>query len=157
MRQRLIILLAALNLSTALLPVSSLAQEPDTARPEQFGLQHLSAYLNLKPDDISFRRDYTEPDTFRLEVVAGLMEHPLQMIDYAQGLKGACVKSQPEILAGILFTDLKTEYQTDRLYPYHPDISEIQGRYNLQYTNVQLNQLLTRAANYIDIVIPRST
>jgi len=125
--------------------------------PEQFGLEHLTEYLGLKPDDISFRSDYTEPDSFRLKVVAKLMQKPLGMIDYAAGLKNAHVVAQPEIIAGILFQDLAVDGQSRRSRPYQPDIAEIQRAYNLYYTDVAFNQLLTKVAMYLDVVFPKSS
>ena len=139
------------------LPLSLAGQAPDSSlAPEEFGLTCLTDYLGLKPDDISYRSDYTEPDSFRLEIVARLMRAPLDMIDYAASLKGAHVKAQPEIIAGVLFQDLRGEYQTRRSRPYTADISEIQRLYNIYYNDISLNQLLTRAAVYIDIIFPRS-
>ncbi len=131
-------------------------QVPDEA-PEQFGLEHLTAYLGLKPDDITYRSDYTEPDELRLKVVADLMNKPLDMISYATGLKDAHVRQQPEILAGILFSDLAGEHQGARRGAYQPAIEEIQNRYNVYYGDVVLNRLLNKAANYIDVIFPRST
>lgn len=125
--------------------------------PEQFGLNHLTEYLGLKPDDISFRSDYTEPDSFRLKVVADLMQKPLGMINYAAGLKNSHVVAQPEIVTGILFQDLVGEHQTKRSRPYEPDVAEIQRTYNLYYTDVAFNQLLTKAATYLDVVLPKSS
>ncbi|HUV31914.1 MAG TPA: hypothetical protein VMY05_12625 [Acidobacteriota bacterium] len=139
------------------LPVLGSAQDGVPESPERFGLEHLSAYLGLKPDDISFRADYTEPDSFRLAAVADLMVQPLGMLDYADGLRKSRQKGQPEILARILFTDLRTEYRGRRRGPYQPDIAEVRGSYNLYYTDVALNQLLTRAATYLDVVFPRSS
>jgi hypothetical protein len=140
-----------------LAPVAVYAEDSTQVAPEWFGLNHLGEYLGLKPQDVSFRRDYTEPDSFRLEVVAGLMEHPLGMMDYARELKDAAARRQPEILAGILQSDLETEYQEQRTGPYSPSIEEVKSRYALYYTNTVLNELLTRAANYIDVIIPRSS
>ncbi len=141
-----------------LTPVASLSQEKAAMLPpEQFGLNHLTEYLGLKPDDISFRSDYTEPDSFRLKIVADLMQKPLGMIDYATGLKDAHVVGQPEIIAGILFQDLIGENQTKRSRPYQPSISEIQRTYNLYYTDVSFNQLLTKAATYLGIIFPKSS
>ncbi|MBU0983626.1 MAG: hypothetical protein KKA42_07135 [candidate division Zixibacteria bacterium] len=142
------------------LAVLSTAQDNNQTAPvapETFGLEHLSEYLGLVPDDISFRSDYTEPDSFRLQIVADLMVRPLGMIDYLTELKNAHVKAQPEILAGILHSDMKGEYQTGRRGPFRPDVADLESRYNLFYTDPQLNHLLSRAASYIDIVIPRST
>jgi len=130
---------------------------PPSLPPEQFGLKHLTEYLGLKPDDISFRPDYTEPDSFRLKLVADLMQKPLGMIDYAAGLKNAHVVGQPEIIAGILFQDLAVDGQSRRSRPYQPDIAEIQRAYNLYYTDVAFNQLLTKAAMYLDVIFPRSS
>ena len=135
------------------------AQSPLAAgeTPEDFGLRHLSEYLALRPGDISFRSDYTEADSFRLKVVADLMNQPLEMIGYTSRLKHAFVKGQPEVVAQILSRDLATEYQERRSAPYEPETDEIQRRFNLFYASPTLNQLLTRVAHYIDIVIPRST
>ncbi|HDL01586.1 MAG TPA: hypothetical protein ENH23_05070 [candidate division Zixibacteria bacterium] len=137
-----------------LLTISVTAQE--TEKPEQFGLNHLTEYLSLKPSDISFRADYTEPDSFRLQIVTDLMQQPLGMINYIENLKNSFVKKQPGLVASYLFQDLKKENQTNREKAYFADISEIQKNYNLYYTDMTLNQLLTRAAVYLDVVFPRS-
>jgi len=128
----------------------------DTLSPEQFGLQELTEYLTLKPGDISYRSDYTEPDSFRLKIVADLMAAPLGMIDYATNLKDAYVKGQPEVTARYLYQDLRTEYQIQRSKPYTASIDELQKNYNLFYASASLNQLLTRAAVHLNVVIPRS-
>lgn len=127
------------------------------ASPEEFGLAELTGYLGLFPQDIAFRNDYLEPDSFRLQVVADLMERPWGMVDFIEGLKNAYVPSQPEILAGILHTDLKRRDFPTRTRPYRADIKEIQARYNLAYTDFNLNQTLARAATYLDVIFPRST
>jgi hypothetical protein len=126
------------------------------ALPEEVGLAELSEFLGLRPSDIAFRNDYTDPDSFRLAQVAAFMEQPWDMVQYLDMLRQAHVKKQPEILSGILFTDLKRELFPARTRPYQADISEIQGRYNLFYTDVNLNQLLNRAVKYIDVIFPRS-
>ncbi|MCK4607558.1 MAG: hypothetical protein KAU35_09710 [candidate division Zixibacteria bacterium] len=138
------------------MPAIAPAQGGGDLPPEQFGLRHLSGYLGLKPDDISFRPDYTEPDSFRLKIVADLMQQPLDMIAYTASLKNAHIPSQPEILAATLFSDMVGEHQTSRSVPYHADISELQSTYNLYYNDIALNQLLMRAASYIDVTIPGS-
>ncbi|MFH1373585.1 MAG: hypothetical protein ABII79_07315 [bacterium] len=125
--------------------------------PEQFGLRHLTEYLGLKPDDISFRPDYTEPDSFRLKIVADLMQQPLGMIGYATDLKSSHVTTQPEILAALLYRDLVGQHQQSRSRPYQPEINEIQQPYNLYYNDVAFNQLLNQAATYLDVIFPRST
>ena len=124
--------------------------------PEQFGIEHLTEYLGLKPDDIGFRPDYTEPDSFRLKIIADLMQKPLGMIEYVNDLKNSHVKKQPEIMAGILFQDLVGQYQDRRHGPYQPDISEVQRTYNLYYTDMVFNQFLTKVATYLDVVLPKS-
>ncbi|MFH2049860.1 MAG: hypothetical protein ABIJ12_10490 [bacterium] len=129
----------------------------DSVPPEQFGLNHLYEYLNLKPSDISFRNDYTELDSFRLEIVANIMENPIGMIDYAQAIKKAYVSRQPEVLASILYQDLKDDGQTIRKGAYSPDVNEIKQHYNLYYTDFDLNQLLTQASVYLETVFPNST
>ncbi len=131
-----------------------IAQESE--KPEQFGLNHLTEYLSLKPSDISFRTDYTEPDSFRLQIVADLMQQPLGMIPYIDKFKSSYVKKQPGLVASYLFADMKKENQTSREKAYYADISEIQKKYNLYYTDMTLNQLLTRAATYIEVIYPRS-
>jgi len=140
-----------------LTPAIVFTQDSSTLTPEQFGLWHLSEYLGLKPDDISFRPDYTEPDSFRLQLVADLMQRPLEMIEYTEALKEAHVPGQPEVLAGVLFTDLAGENQSTRGRPYRGDPSELQRQYNLHYSDVSLNQMLTRAATYLNVIIPGST
>ncbi|HOP06171.1 MAG TPA: hypothetical protein PLF13_02665 [candidate division Zixibacteria bacterium] len=133
------------------------AQESANLSPERFGLENLSEYLSLKPDDIGYRSDYTEPDSFRLKIVADLMARPLDMVPYLEGLKSSAVKNQPEILASVLFGDLQGEHQIDRNPPYQAGVDELKRTYNLFYTEFELNQLLTRMATYIDVILPKST
>ena len=114
-------------------PVLALAEESRQTSPEMTGLEHLMEYLSLRPADVSFRPDYTDPDSFRLEVVAELMQEPLGMIDYAASLKNAHVIGQPEILAGILFSDLKVAGRGIRGRPYQPKGAEVLRQYNLHY------------------------
>ncbi len=146
-----------LCLTLLLTPATLVAQDSSGLTPEQFGLRHLSEYLSLQPDDISFRPDYTEPDSFRLQIITDLMQHPLQMVDYTEALRAAHVPKQPEVLAGILFTDLAGENQTVRGRPYRGKPAELHREYNLHYRDVDLNQLLTRAATYLNVIFPGST
>lgn len=144
----IILTLSALSLS---------AQETANLSPEQFGLEDLTGYLGLKPDDIGFRPDYTEPDSFRLEIISKLMRQPLGMIEYTNQLKQSHVKKQPELLARYLFTDLKKYNQTGRSRAYKPTLAELNRPYTLYYHNMTLNQLLTKASLYLDIILPKST
>lgn len=124
--------------------------------PEQYGLNHLMEYLHLTPEDITYRSDYTEPDSFRLKIVADLMRRPLDMIDYTAAIKKAYAPHQPEILAGVLFDDLRGEYETKRSSRYEPTATELQHRYDLYYSSLEVNQLLSRAATYLNVIFPKS-
>lgn len=138
-------------------PDTTAAQVHDSISSEMFGLNDLTDYLGLTPSDISFRSDYTEPDSFRLKKVADLMTRPINMIDYVRQFKSSHVKGQPEILSAILFDDLASEYQLNRSAAYKASGDELVSHYNLAYDNLTLNQLLNRAATYIDVIIPKST
>jgi hypothetical protein len=129
----------------------------DSLSPEQWGINHLTEYLNLQAGDITYRSDYTEPDSFRLRIVADLMQKPLGMIDYTKILRKAHVKHQPEILAATLFGDLTSEYQTTRSRAYQASADELQKRYDLFYSNMMINEILTRAAAYLNVIMPKST
>jgi hypothetical protein len=148
-------LIAALGLFA----VANIAYPQDTTGipPEQWGIANLSEYLNLKPSDISFRSDYTEPDSFRLKVVADLMREPLKMINYTASLRRAHAKRQPEVLAGSLFSDLAGEYQKYRGRPYQAPAEELQQKFSLYYTNLYINRTLSVAINYLNVIIPKST
>lgn len=135
---------------------SARSQEISDPAPELFGLTHLSEYLGLTPEDISYRSDYTEPDSLRLKVIADLMDSPLAMIDYATSIKNAHVKGQPEILASILFSDMKGEHQEERLGAYEASADELQHAYNLYYNDLTLNQLLSKAVTFIEVIFPNS-
>jgi hypothetical protein len=148
---------ALLSLLAVVLMAGSGVAQVDTTSREWFGLQNLTEYLGLKPNDISYRSDYTEPDSLRLKKVAELMGSPLGMIGYATALRQAHVKGQPEILAGILFADLAGEYQTGRRGAYRPHVEELEQNYNLFYIEATLNQMLSRVATFIDVIFPRST
>ncbi len=145
----------AFTLGMLAMPIMATGQD-STQSPEQLGLEHLTDYLGLKPSDIGYRADYTEPDSFRLQLVSDLMRQPLGMIDYVDDLSQVHLTGQPEILAGVLFSDLLRENQLNRGTPYRPSNAEIQRHYNLFYTNVTLNQLLTRAASYLNVIFPGS-
>lgn len=132
------------------------SQPIDSIPPEQFGITHLTEYLGLLPSDIGFRPDYTEPDSFRLELVVNLMKQPLGMIDYIQELSASYVSRQPEIIAGILFQDIKRENQRSRSRAYQAGAEDLEQRYILHYNDAMFNQMLSRVANYIDIIFPRS-
>ncbi len=132
------------------------AQDDSTKSPEQFGLAHLTEYLHLKPSDIGYRSDYTEPDSFRLKIIADLMAQPLGMIEYSGRLKNSYIKGQPEILAGYLFKDLLGEYQKKQSRAYKPTTDEVQRGYNLYYKDIDLNRLLSKASLYLEVIIPKS-
>ena len=149
--------LPAVLLITLILATAARSQDSAIVSPEQFGLNNLTEYLNLKPSDISFRSDYTEPDSFRLKVVADLMREPLKMIDYTSGLRQAHVKKQPEVLAGMLFKDLAGEYQKYRGRPYQASAMELEKKYDLYYTNLYANRILSKAAVYLNVIFPKST
>ena len=144
-----------LIISIILLSTSVLAGDSNQP-PEQFGIEHLSEYLGLKPDDISFRADYTEPDSFYLQSVANLMKQPLGLIDYGTSLKNGHINGQPEILARYLFKQLARDGQAYRDDAYDANIGEIQANYTLYYNDVTFSQILTRAAVYLDVVFPKS-
>lgn len=145
-----------LILLTVVIGLSAFGQEPpDSIPPEQFGLNELTRYLGLKPDDISFRADYSDPDSVRLRVIAHLMNNPLGMIEYTDGLALAHAKGQPEILARILAVDLAWENTPpagdNSLQP------DLPGTYNLYYTDPMLNGLLTRILEFVEGGAPVQT
>ncbi|MFZ1683359.1 MAG: hypothetical protein WAU88_04420, partial [Candidatus Zixiibacteriota bacterium] len=132
-------------------------QQADSLSPEMWGIKNLTEYLNLRSEDITYRSDYTEPDSFRLKIVADLMKNPIGMEDYAARLRKAYVKRQPEVLAASLFGELKGEYQIRRSLPYQPTADELQKKYTLFYSHLRINEVLTRADAYVNVIIPRST
>lgn len=138
------------------LAASAVAQTAADSAVAQ-GLARLSEYVGLKPGDLTFRSDYTEPDSLRLQLVADLMEKPMSMVDYAGSLRGGHVRGQPEILAGILFSDLALQHQTKRRAGFQAKADEMETQYNLAYTSLAVNQLMNRAAVYLDVIFPRST
>jgi len=146
-----------LLLALLILPIYSAGAADQTEpAPETFGIEHLSEYLGLRPTDISFRLDYTDPDSFCLQVVADLLESPLGVVDYSAQIKNGHINGQPEILARYLYGQAARQGQTYRDEVYHASAAEIQGQYNLYYNDVAFNQILTRAAVYLDVVFPRS-
>ena len=151
MKKTIAILLIGLGLT------STVSAQENDADPEQFGLEHLTEYLGLKPSDIAFRSDYTEPDSLRLKLIAELMRNPLGLRDYVASLKSAHAKGQPDILAGVIHADMALEYQKERGRAHRPELAEIQDRYTLAYTNLALNGLLTKVAAYLDATFPGST
>ncbi|UCD63890.1 MAG: hypothetical protein JSW34_00235 [Candidatus Zixiibacteriota bacterium] len=147
-------MLKALLILALCLPLSVAAGQNQPA--EQFGIEHLMEYLGMVPGDISFRSDYTEPDSFRLQVVSDLMTRPLDMIAFSTEVKNGHINGQPEIMARYLFKQAARTGQAYRDRAYRADAAELQGSYNLFYNDMTFNQILTRAAAYIDVIIPRS-
>jgi hypothetical protein len=153
MKTKLVLTILALSGIATALP----AQPLDTALSRvEFGLNVLTDNFGLRPSDIAFRNDYTEPDSLRLKLVANLMAHPLEMIDYVSGLRQAHVTGQPEILAGVMFADLASEHQGSRGRSFQPSMADVQSRYTLAYADITLNGLLTKVALYLDAVLPGS-
>ncbi len=140
-----------------LLPLHTVSGETNPAAPESFGIAHLTEYLGLKPDDISFRSDYTDPDSFRMAAVRDLMESPLSMVEFSTKMKNGHINGQPEILARYLYKQAGTERQPYRDDAYQATAAELQGTYNLYYNDITFSQILTRAAGYLDVIFPKST
>ncbi len=140
-----------------ILYTTAVAQDSTQPAPEFTGLRRLTQSLGLTPDDIGFRDDYTDLDSFRLDLVANLMHKPLGMIDYTASLRQAHVQGQPEILSRIMFEDLAWQGHTGRSGFYKASAEEIRGNYNLYYSHLATNELLSRASYYLNIVIPKST
>ena len=134
-----------------------MAQSKKADSPEIIGLKNLSDYAGLKPEDISFRNDYMDIDSFRLQTIAELMNQPLHLIDYADGFKKAHVARQPEILASVMFHDLAKTGQKSRNRAYQPQGPELTNTYNLYFNDHTLNQFLSQMVVYIDHVFPQST
>lgn len=141
----------------SLLQASSGKGADDSLSLEMQGIGHLAEYLGLKTADLSFRPDYTKPDSFRLQVVADLMNQPLGMIDYAASLRSGHKRGQPEIIASILFQDMARWNQAERGRAYRAEINEIRGKYTLYYLDIDLNRLLTQAATYLTSILPQSS
>lgn len=133
------------------------AQDKKQTGPEWQGLQLLTGYAGMKPDDISFRGDYLDPDKFRLKTISNLMNHPLDMIGYADQMKKAHASKQPEIIASLMFQDIAKNGQSSRNKPYQAKGAELQNTYNLYYNDQTLNQFLSQMVVYIDHIFPRST
>lgn len=136
---------------------NALSQESKNSQPEWKGLQILTEYAGLKPDDISFRGDYLDPDKYRLKTISDLMGQPLNMMFYVDQLKAGHVPKQPEIIAALMFQDIARDDQTSRGAPYQAQGAEIQNAYNLYYNDQTLNQFLSKMVVYIDHIFPRST
>ncbi len=134
----------------------TLFAQTDPAKTEAFGIAHLTEYLGLRPTDFGFRSDYTDPDSLRLKQVARLMRTPLGMPEYTESLRRTYVKGQPEVAAQLLFADLEWEHTKGRSRPYQADMADMRSKWTLYFTNSEINQLLMRAATYLDVSFPRS-
>ncbi len=137
--------------------ISIFAQTKKADSPEMIGLKNLTDYAGLKPEDISFRNDYMDIDSFRLEAIGQLMNKPLELIAYADGFKKAHVIKQPEIMASVMFQDLAKAGKKKRSKPYQPQGPELTNTYNLYFNDHTLNQFLSQMVVYIDHVFPQST
>ncbi|HEX2896501.1 MAG TPA: hypothetical protein VHP63_00430, partial [candidate division Zixibacteria bacterium] len=89
------------------------------------GLKNLCDYAGLRPSDISFRNDYMEIDSSRLQTVTRMMKSPWGLVSYADGYKKAHVPKQPEILASVMFQDLAKAGQKSRTRAYEPQGPEL--------------------------------
>lgn len=140
-----------------ILTASIYPQSKNADLPELRGLKNLSDYVGLKPNDIAFRNDYMDIDSFRLQTIAKMMQKPLDLIAYCDSLKKAHISMQPEILATVMFQDLARAGQKVRNKSYQPQGAELQNTYNLYFNDHSLNQFLSQMAVYIDHIFPRSS
>ena len=136
---------------------SSVSGQSDTVQPEMVAISQICEFLRLTPDDFQFRQDYTEVDSFRLAAVARLMNRPLGMIKFADDLRDAHVLGQPEIISAILNSELVWAGQKERGRSYLANADELKHNYTLAFKDQGFNQLLTRIASHVDVILPRST
>ncbi|MGB8656213.1 MAG: hypothetical protein WCE90_00315 [Candidatus Zixiibacteriota bacterium] len=52
--------------------------------------------IKMTPQDLTFRDDYVDIDSFRLELIDKLMHHPLDIVSFNSGLKSDWAKAKPE-------------------------------------------------------------
>lgn len=140
-----------------LLATGASAQDiPDSAY-ERISLERLSGLLNLNPDDITFRDDYTDIDSFRLKSVSDLMHKPYKMIEFAEKLRDSCTGRAPQPVLNLAFDCLAGMNQHQRNYAalYSRD-EETAVDYNTYYNSIDLNRLLAMAYDYLYYHIPAS-
>jgi hypothetical protein len=131
--------------------------QSNPATPEMTAINQVCEYLRLTPDDIGFRQDYTDVDSFRLATVARLMTRPLGMIEFADNLRDMHVKGQPEIVCAIMSKQLAWVEQATRGRTIPAPADELRKDYTLAFKDHALNQLLTRISSQVDVILPRST
>jgi hypothetical protein len=121
------------------------AQEKIDSVYETGALMQLMALLNLEFDDIGFRPDYTEPDSFRLWAVADLMKQPYGMVSYTSYWAELCTSGNLETILNKALEDLRRENVEPELsINYGPDKSLDFSGINLFYSSLELNRLLMK-------------
>ncbi len=127
---------------------------PDSAYETQ-AMHHLMALLNLTPNDISFRQDYTEVDSFRLESVAHLMDDPYDMVRYSEQFKDIYGSDDLTSMLEHAYENVKKESQLIRYTGVDEDKYEINfAGINLFFNNLDFNRLLMKTRAYLNNIIP---
>ncbi len=129
---------------------------PDSVH-ERAGLEKLTALMNLRLADLTFRDDYTKADSFRLATVANLMKHPYGMIEFAAQYKDTCSGGRPEPILNFAFDNLMKEGQSERGQGIDKTReSKRKTGMNLFYKSEELNRLLKKVYHYLYEVFPPS-
>lgn len=149
MKSILIIFLTVLGVS------SVFGQELADSTYERMGLEHRMGLLNLKLSDFAFRDDYSEIDSFRLETVSDLMNHPYAMVGYTE--KMAQELGYGELVYTLKFVSENLK-ETDReptdWLVQSEDMAELGT--NLYYESIEFNRLLSTIKKAIKGIIEPS-
>ncbi len=79
----------------------SFSQElSDTLHPQNSQLEETLSdalkCIKMTPQDLIFRNDYVDMDSFRLELIDGIMRHPLDIVSFNSNLRSNWGKASPE-------------------------------------------------------------
>ena len=107
--------------------------------------------LNLEPDDITFRDDYTDIDRFRLASVENLMADPYGMIEYGEKWRSRCESGTlSEILNFAYENSIKSDAVGKRFVVEDGDEAFGFEGINLYYNNLEFNRLLMQARIFLN-------
>jgi hypothetical protein len=133
----------------------AVAQDTADSLYERQALEQAMGLLNLNINDITFRNDYTEIDSFRLRSVSDLMHHPYGMIQFAEELRDSCAGRNPEPVLQLAFTSLGKINQNQRGRTIlSPADETIATDYHTYYNSADLNRLLAMAYDYLYHYLP---
>ena len=102
--------------------------------------------IKMRPEDLHFRTDYTDSDSFRLTIVDQLMEHPMESIDYSKLLAKKLLQTDNPLSTNLFNVAQEMDIKTSPPLMHLPGSPE---RIELQKILRTLKMAIVRSAGMV--------